>query len=202
MEADKLQSLRVAGIALAVSAMLASVLMHHHPHGGDGAAMIRGVHGGLLALLAVQPVVIALVARALGWNLLTSLAAFLFAIGSLGAMLAGTINGFVVPALWAYPEGEIGPGVGQLAWEMNQALATNGAVATGAGIALIAISLWQAGWRVTSALGVIAGLVPPILLIFGVIDMHFYGAMATYLTQLSWLFLFGMVLAREASRAD
>jgi hypothetical protein len=185
-------------MALAASALLAVVMMHHHPHGGDGAAMIRAVHGGLLAMIVVQPAVMALVARALGWNMTIALGLTLVSLGSLGAIVAGTINGFVVPAIGEYTAGDIGPGIGELAWEMNQQFARNGAVAMGAGIVCFGIALWQAGWRVTGALGVIAGGVTAALLITGVTDMRFYGAMLTYIVQLSWLALLGVMLARGA----
>ena len=201
MELEKLQSLRLAGILLPATALFAALLMHNHPHGGDGAGIIRWVHGGLLAMIIVQPAVLALLGRALGWNMLTALALASFSFGSLGAVLAGTINGFVVPTIAAYPAGEIGPGVAQLAWEMNQALATNGAVAAGLGIALFGAALWRASWRVIGALGVLAGAVPAALLVAGATDMRFYGAMFTYITQLLWLAGLGGVLAREAGRA-
>jgi len=197
MDIEKLQSLRPAGIALAASALLAVVLMHHHPHGGDGPGLIRGVHGALLAMIVVQPAVMALLALALGLNLKTALGLGLVMVGTLGALVAGTINGFVVPAIAEYPADVIGPGIGELAWEINQQFARNGAVAMGAGIACFSVALWQSGWRVTGALGVLAGLIPAVLLVAGVIDMRFYGAMATYIAQLAWLVLLGIVMARQ-----
>ncbi len=199
MDQENVQSLRWAGALLAGSAALAAGLMHYHPHGDDAADMIRGVHGGLLALIVVQPVVMGLFVRALGWRLLTALAIGFFVVGTLGAILAGTINGFVVPAIWEYPEGEIAAGVIQLAWEMNQALATLGAIAAGTGIALFGLALWQADWRITGALGVLAGSIPALLLLTGQIDMRFYGAMWTYITQLGWLVWLGLALVRAAS---
>lgn len=147
MDDRKLQSLGAAGAVLALSALAAAVLMHDHPHGGDGAGLVRAVHGGLIMLIAVQPAVLALVACALGWRLLTAQAAALFALGTLAAILAGTINGFVAPALGAYPAGEIALGFGAFGWELNQALAWLGAIATGAGIVLFAAALWQACLR-------------------------------------------------------
>ncbi|WP_271077950.1 hypothetical protein [Aurantiacibacter sp. MUD61] len=198
MDQDKLQSLRCAGALLAGSAVLAAVLMHYHPHGDDTSGMIRGVHGGLLALIVVQPAVLFLVARGLGWSLFTALAFAFFLFGTMGAVLAGAINGFVVPAVWGYPEGQIGPGVTQLAWELNQAFATLGAIAAGLGIALFGAALWQSGWRITAVLGLLAGAIPAALLIAGVIDMHFYGALWTYVTQLSWLTWLGVALYRAA----
>lgn len=195
MDDDKLQSLALPGMLLAASALVAVVLMHHHPHGGDGAGLIRGVHGGLLAMIVIQPAVMLLLARALGWSLWTALGLAFFVLGTCGALVAGTINGFVVPALSDYPAGEIGDGIFELAWELNQQFARNGAVAVGAGIAAFGTALWRAGWRVTGALGLVAGLVPAVLLLAGVIDMRFYGAMATYISQLAWMVLLGVMLA-------
>jgi hypothetical protein len=198
MDDRKLQSLGAAGAVLALSALAAAVLMHHHPHGGDGAGLVRAVHGGLIMLIAVQPAVLALVACALGWRLLTAQAAALFALGTLAAILAGTINGFVAPALGAYPAGEIALGVGAFGWELNQALARLGAIATGAGIVLFAAALWQAGWRFIGGAGVLAGGLTAALLVTGIIDMRFYGAMFTYIAQLAWLALLGGALFRAA----
>ncbi len=110
--------------------------------------------------------------------------------------LAGTINGFVVPALWDYPEGAIAPGVGELAWELNQALARLGAIATGLGIALFGLALWRAGWRWIGGAGLLMGIVPAALLLTGVSNMRFEGAILTYVTQLLWLVALGVALAR------
>lgn len=195
MDDDKLQSLVLPGMLLAASALVAVVLMHHHPHGHDGAGLIRAVHGGLLAMIVIQPAVMGLLARALGWSPWTALGLAFFVFGTCGALVAGMINGFVVPALGEYPPGEIGRGVFELAWQANQQFARNGAVATGAGIAAFGAALWQAGWRVTGALGLLAGLVPAVLLVAGVTDMRFYGAMATYISQLAWMVLLGVMLA-------
>jgi hypothetical protein len=202
MDDRKLQSLGLAGAVLALTALAAAVLMHHHPHAGDGPGPIRMVHGGLLMMIALQPAVLALVAGALGWRLLTAQAAVLFALGSIGAILAGTINGFVVPAIAAYPPGEIAPAIGAWGWELNQALARLGAIATGAGIALLGAALWQAGWRIVGAAGVLAGGSTAVLQLTGVIDMRFLGAIATYVTQLAWLILLGASLWRAALKVS
>ena len=199
MDTENLQSLRGAGIALAGSGLLAAALMHYHPHGDDTAALIRSSHGALLLLIMIQPAVLALVARALGWNLLTALALTFFAFGTLGAVLAGTINGFVLPAMWAYPEGEIASGVTDLAWQMNQASATLGAIAAGFGIALYGVALWRSGWRIIGGTGVFAGVVPAALLLTGVTDMHFTGAILTYVTYLLWQVALGIALFRQES---
>ena len=196
MNTENLQSLRAAGLALAGSALLAAALMHYHPHGDDTAALIRSAHGGLLLLIMVQPAVMGLVARALGWNLLTALALTLFTFGTFGAVLAGTINGFVMPALWEYPEGEIANGVTDLAWQMNQALATLGAIAAGIGIALFGAGLWRGGWRFLGGFGLLAGTVPAVLLLSGITDMHFTGAILTYVAYLMWQVALGVALYR------
>ncbi len=199
MDTDKLQSLRWAGAALAGAAVLAAVLMHYHPHGDDTATQIRVSHGALLLLIAIQPAVLGLVARALGWNLLTALALAFFVFGTLGALLAGTINGFVVPAMWAYPDGEIAPGVTDLAWQMNQALATLGAISAGTGIALFGAALWRADWRIIGGVGLFVGAMSAGLLVVGVTDMQFEGAILTYVAQLLWLAALGVRLFRLAS---
>lgn len=198
MEREKLQSLRWAGALLAGSTLLAVVLMHNHPHGGHNMGLNRIVHGGLLVLIVVQPAVLGLLAKALDWSLSAVLGLSFFAFGSVGGCIAATVNGFIVPAIKAYPEGQIGPDLGLLAWEMNQQFARNGAVAAGIGIALFGAALWRAGWRVVGGLGMLAGAVPAAMLVAGVIDMRFYGAMFTYITQLVWLATLGAALYRAA----
>lgn len=198
MEREKLQSLRGAGALLAASALLAVVLMHNHPHGGHNMELNRIVHGGLLMLIVVQPAVLGLLAKALDWSLAAVLALSFFAFGSVGGCMAATINGFVVPAIKAYPQGQIGPDIGMLAWEMNQQFARGGAVAAGIGISLFGAALWRAGWRVVGGFGMLAGTVPAAMLVAGVIDMRFYGAMFTYITQLAWLATLGVALYRAA----
>ena len=198
MEREKLQSLRGAGALLAASALLAVVLMHNHPHGGHNMELNRIVHGGLLMLIVVQPAVLGLLAKALDWSLAAVLGLSFFAFGSVGGCMAATINGFVVPAIKAYPQGQIGPDIGMLAWEMNQHFARGGAVAAGIGISLFGAALWRAGWRVVGGLGMLAGTVPAAMLVAGVIDMRFYGAMFTYITQLAWLATLGVALYRAA----
>lgn len=198
MEREKLQSLRWAGALLAGSALLAVVLMHNHPHGGDSMELNRIVHGGLLMLIVVQPALLVLLAKALDWSLAAVLGLNFFVFGSVGGCMAATINGFVVPAIKAYPEGQIGPDLGLLAWEMNQQFARNGAVGAGIGIALFGAALWRAGWRIIGGIGMLAGTVPAALLVAGLTDMRFYGAMLTYITQLLWLAMLGVALYRAA----
>lgn len=199
MDDEQLQSLRSVGWALAGSALLAAVLMHYHPHGDDSAHMMRGVHGGLLLLIVAQSAMLGILAAKLGWRLLTALAFAYFVAGTTGASLAGIINGFAVPALDAYPAGEVAQGVGALAWELNQAAAKLGAIAAGIGIALYSVALWQVGHRVIGSAGLLVGGATALLQATGVLDMRFYGAISTYVAQLLWITALGVALAQSRS---
>ena len=195
--ADKHQ-MTSAGWLLIITGFLTIALMSQHPSGGDGGLMVPLVHGGLQVVIVVQLAAFLMVGRHFGWSVPLVIGTLFFAAGQAAAIGAATINGFVVPALNAYPADSIGPDIGRFAWETNQALARLGVVAVGIGFALWSICLWQDRQRSLAIAGWIAGLAPALLLASGHITMNLHGALFAYFTQALWLVALGWSVIRRA----
>ena len=189
-----------AGRTLIVCAVLATVLMGHHPIGSGQGIMTPLVHGGLQAILLVELAMFVVVARWLGGLGGITGGVFLWG-GVIAGVLAATINGFVVPALGGYGENTIGGDVAALAWESNQALAKLGVIATGLGYGLWSVRLWQRGAKVVAGLGFVTGLLPALLLIGGHITMAYHGALFAYIGQSLWMAVLGWHLTRHEDAA-
>ena len=194
---DTTQMRKRAGWVLVVCAVLAAVLMGHHPIGSGQGIMTPLVHGGLQAILLVELAMFVVVARWLGALLAVTGATFLWG-GVIAGVLAATINGFVVPALGGYGENQIGGDIAAFAWESNQALAKLGVIATGIGYGLWSVRLWQRRAKGVAGLGFLTGLVPALLLIGGHINMAYHGAVFAYVGQSLWLAVLGWYLTRHA----
>jgi hypothetical protein len=197
MESRTVNSEQAAGYVLLVTAVLATLLMVNHPTAIDGAGPAGFVHGGLQLMLVCQCAAMAVVVRRLGFALLPVTALGFYFAGQGAGLMAATINGFAVPALLGYPQGTIGHDVPLLAWELNQALARLGVIATGIGYGLLGFSLWRNGERVVGTAGVLAGLLPATLLVVGILNMKLPGAIFAYTAQLAWLALLGWNLSRR-----
>ena len=199
MEQTAGNEVRVAGWALAGAAILSFGLMANHPSGSELNSMATPiVHGGLQLFLLVQIAAMAVIWRSVDRGMIATLGLVAFGTGQIGAALAATINGFVVPEIWAYPDGAIGQDVGIFAWEMNQALALLGAIATSFALALVGFSLWRQDRRLIGSLGVLIGIATAAPLMLGQLTMEFHGALFTYLSQFAWLIVFGVATARRS----
>lgn len=179
---------RAGGAALVAAAVGTVAAMAHHPTGMHGGGLAQAVHAAMIVFLALTAFGFASFAAARGAARPPVLAGLVaYALALFGHAGAATINGFVVPAL-------AGRGVGAhdiflLAWEANQALAKLGVIATGA-----AYLLWSADFlsrRGTEAkaiglAGVVAGALPPALLLGGLIRMDVTGAALAYAVQATW----------------
>ena len=191
--------IKSAGWLMAGAAALSILLMANHPSGSDLDTMATPiVHGGLQLLLLLQVGAMVAIWQKMNGRLLGTVALVLFIAGQSGGVLAATINGFVVPQLWGYPQGEIGNDIGPLLWELNQAFALLGAIAAGVAIAMFGAALWRMGHRAIGATGSVVGAATAAALAGGVISMDLHGALITYLSQLAWLAAFGAVMARKA----
>ncbi len=193
----------LAGAALAVAAALAVLAMAHHPTGTALAATPgRAVHGALMTLIVIMLAGFFRFAAARGLDRFTvALALAFYAAGTLANLLAGAINGFVVPALLergAYEENAA------LLWTTNQIFAKAAVYATSAAFALWGADLIARGSglaRLVGLAGVVAGLAPAALLTAGVLDMHVAGAFAIYGAQSLFTLLAGLWLATGANRS-
>ena len=106
-------------------------------------------------------------------------------------MAAGTLNGFVFPAMRAYGEGEIGHDIFDFIWWSNQMLAELGVIGIGIAFAIWSVGIWKSGERLLAGFGWIAGLAPVVALLSGHMGMDLHGAMAAYGIQLAWVIALG-----------
>lgn len=196
---------RIGGGALLVAAGGTVLAMGHHPSGGDAGLMGQIMHGIMILFLGVTTFGFATFAAARGAARPAILSGIVFyALALIGHTGAATISGFVVPALAS--RGDIPHDLFDLAWEANQALASLGVVAAGAAIILWSMDFLtrrSAEARTIGVAGLVAGGVPAILLLTGVIEMNLSGAFLAYALHGIWGAALGFHLFRgKVGRAD
>ncbi|HEX5183228.1 MAG TPA: hypothetical protein VFW19_08770 [Allosphingosinicella sp.] len=198
---------RIYGGLLLASALLSLLAAAHHPeiHAHDLATALRTLAGETRFILAVHGVLIALAlaeligfygfARLLGPGRPLPAAGLIFMAVGMAAMVgAAAINGLAVPAFASDYRG-LAPAdmkaaamLLRLCWDLNQALASIGALAWGA--ALLAWSVALAGRsglvRATGLLGLVAGLAIIGGLLSGLIDLHVGGFIALVALMTAW----------------
>lgn len=194
---------RFGGAALIAAAAGTVLAMAHHPVGAHSGALGPAVHAAMIAFVALTAFGFASFAAARGAARPAILAGLvLYASALFGHVGAATINGFVVPALAGRGPGAVDHDIFLLAWEANQALAKLGVIA-----ASVAFLLWSMDFlrregaeaKAIGALGLAAGLVPPVLLLGGIIAMNVTGALTVYAIQAAWGALVGVHLFRGAA---
>jgi hypothetical protein len=195
---------RAAGIALVAPAALSMVAMSHHPTSVHAATLGGIVHGAMIVAIATMAAGFTQFARRRGierFAVLAGLAAYWISL--FGHIGAATINGFVVPALAANGAAP-GPDIMAFAWDANQALARLGVYFTGVAFLLWSADLLRGGGRIERLLGgvgVIAGVLPIVLLGTGAIRMNIAGAFLVYAMQSGWAALVGLYLMRRRTEA-
>jgi hypothetical protein len=180
---------RIAGLVLTGAALLSVPVMAHHPTNfTDDSGLIQLVHGGLIFTSLILQAGFVRVSVRLGLNnFWTLLALIAFSVGIITVIFAGTMNGFIAPALAA--DGQFPEEIANLCWKFNQSLVYVSAYAVGLAFILWGTQLIRSNAQNAMALGcaaLLAGGIPSILLATGVIDMHVTGALIVYTTQ--WLF--------------
>ena len=190
---------RDGGAALAAAAVATIVLMSLHPTSAHAGAMGGIVHGGMFAATGLMLFGFAAFARASGPSSAVLLGLVFFAISAGGHVLAGTINGFAVPALANRPEGPPGHDIFLFAWQLNQGFAGVGVVATGIAYLAWAFEL-RRDHRLLAAGGAIGGAVPAVLLVAGVIRLDVHGALFAYGLHGLWALALGITMLRGRLR--
>ncbi len=180
---------RIAGLMLMGAALLSVPVMAHHPTDfTNDSGIFQLVHGGLIFTTLILQAGFVRVSVRLGLNnFWTLLALITFSVGIITAIFAGTMNGFIAPALAA--DGQFPEEIANLCWKFNQSLVYVSAYAVGLAFILWGTQLIRSSAEHDQALGyaaMLAGGVPSILLATEVIDMHVIGAFITYTSQ--WLF--------------
>jgi len=187
-----------AGVVLASTAVLVIFTMAHHPTGhGDGApfSLANIVHAVMVVLLLAQFWALSIFSLArpgCGWALGGWI---VYGASVFAHLIAGTVNGFIVPALAA--RGDLPHEVFAVMWAVNQGFANLGIQLTGLGFALWSVSLLKgAGWpgRVTGLAGLVAAIVPSALLLSGTISLNVAGAFVAYGLHAAWLILLGLMM--------
>jgi hypothetical protein len=192
---------RAAGIALIGAAAASMLGMAHHPTSLRAGPLIGIVHGAMILFIGLLAFGFTHVARRRGLDRPAVLAGLVaYGIGAFADIGAAIINGFAAPALAAHAP-NASHDLFDLAWSLNQALAKLGVVATGAAYTLWSLDLWRRS-RVVAILGLLAGLVPAVLLIGGWIDMHLHAAIWVYAVQVAWAALVGAWLLRGGLNED
>lgn len=186
---------RDGGAALVAAAVATFVLMSLHPTSAHAGAIGGIVHGGMFVATGLMLFGFAAFARRRGPSSAVLLGLIFFAISAGGHVLAGTINGFAVPALATRPGAPPGHDIFLFAWQLNQGFAGVGVVATG-----IAYLAWAFELRrdhpALAATGAIAGAVPAALLITGIIRLDVHGALFAYGLHGMWALAVGTTMLR------
>jgi hypothetical protein len=163
---DTNRSDRTVGVILLITAVLTAVTMAHHPS-GHGGMLVYVVHGTMIVLLCSMFFGLCYYSmrRDLGRPLiLAAMVAYL--LNYFAHIIAGTVNGFIVPAL-AERGQDIPHALFVFAWESNQAFARLGTAATGVAFVLWGLDLLRQenGFsRLIGGFGLLAGVLPLVLL--------------------------------------
>lgn len=191
----------VAGVGLVAAAAASVLAMAHHPVSAHGTGGIGDhVHGAMLVLLSVLFFGFAHFAQRRGPGRPVILAGLVAYGTSLAFHLgAGTINGFIVPALAARGSAAVGHDIFILCREANQALAMLGVYATGAAFLLWSIDFLtrtELSNRLTGVVGLVAAALPAAALAGGILEMSVEGAFIIYSVHALWAALVGIQILR------
>jgi hypothetical protein len=194
-------------ILLIGSALLSLLAAAHHGtvRAHDAAGLIRGlsqmagaisaVHAALIALFVAELIGLYGFARLLGLaRPLPAAGLILVAIGGAAMVAAGAINGFALPAFATAfrdtaPAGAEGAAmILRLCWELNQAFATIGTVAWGAGLCAWSLDLASRRGlvRATGFAGLAASLAIVAGIATGLIRLHVGGFIAVTTLLTCW----------------
>lgn len=194
----------IGGWCLIGAAAVTIMMMAHHPSDMRSGGVGQFVHGALIVSILVTAFGFAAFVADRGAGRATMMAgAIAYSVSVFANIGAGTINGFVAPALAAGTE-QVGPGVMRLAWELNQALAGLAVYAMAAAFLFWSIDLVRREGmiaRLVGLAGLVAALLPPVLLISGVLRMNVTGASIVYGVVVAWGFLVGLLMLAESRRA-
>lgn len=188
---------RVLGGLLVATGIAGAGLMMIHPSGDSTTPMISGVHGSLMLIMIVQAA--ALLAVFSGPDFRNLAASLFYGAGLIAILGAGTLNGFLYPAMRAYPDGAIDRQIFDLIWSANQVLAELGVYGTGIGLAIWSAFLLASGRWALGGFGLIAGLLPALLLAAGQLEMDIHGAILAYGLQASWVIALGLAVVLDRS---
>lgn len=209
------QASRVAGIILMAAAALAIFFMLHHPSTsshemGEALKEIRDegsisawVHGLLmLVMIGIWFGTYELTQRLGADRALPILGFMFFGLGTIAYCLAAMVSGFVVPEIGARYAGlsateiEQARGLLRISGITNQAFAKAGLIGTSVGIFCWSVLLLTRGSsaRAAGLIGLVLGLLPPIMLLMGYLTLHVTGMTAVVVAHSAWYGLIGYLM--------
>ena len=169
--------------------------MAFHPSDAHAGGLAAAVHSSMIILLSLM-----------GWGFLqfslarglgsgwVSAGLLAYAVSIFGHLVAGTINGFVVPAL-ANPEAPIIHDIFRFAWQANQAFAKLGMIAGSVAYLLWSADLLRDGsGRLLGGAGAAIGIAVPVLLLSGLVRLDVHGALLLYGLQALWAMMVGVAM--------
>lgn len=176
---------RLVGWILAATSAIALVGMANHPVGPETFNDFGRIFHGVMMVTAI--VVFATLSRFAArsgterfpvWMGLVCLG-----FGTAANLIAGSIDGFVVPEL---ADRGLKDQMWPLTWALNQTMAHGAVYLTG-----VAFVLWGIDWarrttgaaRIRGAAAALFGVIPPVCLALGIINMHAFGAFIAYSIQ-------------------
>lgn len=188
---------RLAGTALFACTALSVVAMGHHPSSFEQGALVNIVHGAMLVVVVVTLSGFSYFALGRGLGRFGVLAGLVtYAAGAVGNIMAATINGFAVVDV---ARRGVSDDVFAFAWALNQAFAYAAVYATSAAFTLWGLDLVarERGWpRWLGVVGLIAGIVPALMLAGAAVSMNVAGAFTIYALQSIFAALVGLYLLR------
>jgi hypothetical protein len=212
------QTTRATGIVLIIATLLSVVAMAHHPavtapditqaiqQLRELADLSTWVHGILIALMLVIYWCLTEFSLRRGVERPLVRAGLVFYGAGVMAMIgAAAISGFItarIPDLAPQvsdPDLHVAAQLINLCGLLNRTLANIGAVAMSAGILAWSIGLLHsAGWpRLVGGLGVLVGLAPALMLIFGGLHLNVHGMMMVVMVQGLWGVGIGVLMITE-----
>ena len=192
-----METTRTAGFILCAAAAATVVAMAFHPSDAHAGGLANLVHASMIVLLTTMGWGFLQFSRARGaWNGWVSAGLAAYAVSVFGHLVAGTINGFVVPAL-INPEAPVSHDIFRFAWHANQAFAKLGMIAGSVAYLLWSIDLLRdrAG-RLLGIAGVGIGIAVPLLLLTGFVRLDVHGALLLYGLQALWAVMAGVEMIR------
>jgi hypothetical protein len=125
-----------------------------------------------------------------------------YGIGVAASMAAALVNGIIVPALASrYPDVAAAPGqlgsLLRLCWSANQALADAGEVGRCVGVVLWSgLILRSRSGVALGVFGLVAGAVPALAILLGLLRLDLHGAMLALLVAAAWNLALAVRLVR------
>ncbi|MEO8803557.1 MAG: hypothetical protein ABI304_05755 [Rudaea sp.] len=219
MDAQRFPGDRIAGIAMLSASLLILLLLANHPNAtasdlagivrelADQAWVDRFVHGSLMTLMGLLLFAYVEFSYWLGLQKrLVRLATIAYAIGICAMFAAALTDSFVLTAVAErYLEDsarDLEPfrALLRLCSFASQSLSTFGALAMSTGIGCWCVALWRkdgAGNSWLAVVGLLLGLLPSIVLLSGLFNLHGHEFLVVLVCQIAWNLLLGVQLLRH-----